>query len=180
MSEFLSVMACRCWPACSLSSVQPSLGSTCWPGGSFSWTWPWPRSRRWRQRGLFAGAEPHDPSTYFWSFASPSLGAAPSPSFGTGKPLGPAGGFSSAISFSWPRCPLLLLQIRPHGAEHVQGVLMSEAWAGSVPRTLPSWRRSMPWSGFFLWRRHKVLLLCSKTRGSERQGHSCALVGILL
>src|SRR5262249_3212306 len=73
------------------------------------------------------GAEPHDPSTYYWSFGCTLLGAALF-SFLWARGHSVLQEAFIGISFAFATSTtLLMLSNSPHGAEHVQGTLSGEA-----------------------------------------------------
>jgi zinc/manganese transport system permease protein len=119
------------------------------------------------------GAEPHDPSTYFWSFGFTLLGAALF-SFLWDRKHSVLQEAFIGISFSLATAAtLLLLANAPHGAEHVQGTLSGEALGWVGVKDLAIMTPLYAAVGLFLWRRHKVLLLCSENpEKAERHGHS--------
>lgn len=115
------------------------------------------------------GAEPHDPSTYFWSFGFTLLGAA-------------------LFSFLWDRhhsvlqeafigisfalataATLLLLSNAPHGAEHVRGSLSGESlgWVRWKDIGVMAVLFGVVGTALF-FNRHK-LLLCSQDPARAKQ-----------
>ncbi len=119
------------------------------------------------------GAEPHDPSMYFWSFGFTILGAA-------------------LFSFLWDRnhsvlqeafigisfalataATLLLLANAPHGAEHVQGTLSGEALGWVAWRDIVIMAGLYAVVGAFLYFNRKKLALCSENpKEARRRGLS--------
>ncbi len=119
------------------------------------------------------GADPHDPSTYYWSFGFTLLGAA-------------------LFSFLWDRehsvlqeafigisfavataATLLLLSTAPHGAEHVSGALSGEALGWVTWRDIAIMAALFAIVGAFLYARRRTLMRCSEDpRGARRDGVS--------
>jgi zinc/manganese transport system permease protein len=108
------------------------------------------------------GAEPHDPSVYYWSFGFTLLGAA-------------------LFSFLWDRnhsvlqeafigisfalataATLLLLTNAPHGAEHVQGTLSGEALGWVTWRDIVIMLAIYSVVGVFLFLARRKLQICSE------------------
>jgi zinc/manganese transport system permease protein len=108
------------------------------------------------------GAEPHDPSMYYWSFGFTLLGAA-------------------LFSFLWDRehsvlqeafigvsfalataATLLLLSNAPHGAEHVSGALSGEALGWVTWKDIAVMVVIDALAGAFLLLSHRKLSLCSE------------------
>jgi zinc/manganese transport system permease protein len=108
------------------------------------------------------GAEPHDPSVYYWSFGFTLLGAA-------------------LFSFLWDRnhsvlqeafigisfalataATLLLLTNAPHGAEHVQGTLSGEALGWVTWRDIFVMLAIYSVAGAFLYFARHKLRVCSE------------------
>ena len=87
------------------------------------------------------GAEPHDPSMYYWSFGFTLLGAA----------------------------TLLLLSNAPHGAEHVSGALSGEALGWVTWRDIAIMSALFVLVGAFLFFSRRKLLLCSEDPKKARQ-----------
>jgi zinc/manganese transport system permease protein len=115
------------------------------------------------------GADPHDPSTYYWSFGFTLLGAA-------------------LFSFLWDRehsvlqeafigisfavataATLLLLSNAPHGAEHVSGTLSGEALGWVAWRDIIIMATLFAIVGAFLFMSRRKLLLCSEDPKKARQ-----------
>jgi zinc/manganese transport system permease protein len=174
MSEFLSVMALPMLACLLLVLIHPSLGQHVLARGVIFVDLALAQIAALGASVAFLlGAEPHDPSTYFWSFGFTLLGAALF-SFLWDRKHSVLQEAFIGISFSLATAAtLLLLANTPHGAEHVQGVLSGEAlgWVGTKDLAIMAPLYALV--GFFLWRRHKVLLLCSENpEEAERQGHS--------
>jgi len=108
------------------------------------------------------GAEPHDPSMYYWSFGFTLLGAA-------------------LFSFLWDRshsvlqeafigisfavataATLLMLTNAPHGAEHVQGTLSGEALGWVTGKDIVIMLVIYSVVGVFLYLARKKLHVCSE------------------
>ena len=174
MSEFLSVMALPMLACLLLVLIHPSLGQHVLARGVIFVDLALAQIAALGASVAFLlGAEPHDPSTYFWSFGFTLLGAALF-SFLWDRKHSVLQEAFIGISFSLATAAtLLLLANTPHGAEHVQGVLSGEAlgWVGA--KDLPIMAPLYAVVGIFLWAKHKVLLLCSQDpEEAERQGHS--------
>jgi len=177
MSNFLSVMALPLLACLLLVLILPSLGQHVLARGVIFVDLALAQIAALGQSVAFLlGAESHDPSTYYWSFAFTLLGAA-------------------LFSFLWDRnhsvlqeafigiafslataATLLLLANSPHGAEHVQGTLSGEA-LGWV-----AWRDVLLMAGFysvvgvFLYLKRHTLALCSADpKQAVREGHSLKL-----
>jgi zinc/manganese transport system permease protein len=114
------------------------------------------------------GAEPHDPSTYYWSFGFTLLGAA-------------------LFSFLWDRnhsvlqeafigisfalataATLLMLSNAPHGAEHVQGTLSGEALGWVTWRDIIVMFVLYAIVGVFLFAARNKLRICSEDPAKAR------------
>ena len=114
------------------------------------------------------GAEPHDPSVYYWSFGFTLLGAA-------------------LFSFLWDRnhsvlqeafigisfalataATLLLLTNAPHGAEHVQGTLSGEALGWVTWRDIFVMLAIFSVVGAFLYLSRRKLQICSEDPARAR------------
>ncbi len=115
------------------------------------------------------GAEPHDPSTYYWSFGFTLLGAA-------------------LFSFLWDRehsvlqeafigitfalataATLLLLANAPHGAEHVRGTLSGEALGWVRWRDIVVMAALYALVGAFQFLNREKLFLCSEEPRKAKQ-----------
>jgi zinc/manganese transport system permease protein len=115
------------------------------------------------------GAQPHDPSMYYWSFGFTLLGAALF-SFLWDREHSVLQEAFIGISFALATAAtLLLLSNAPHGAEHVQGALSGEA-LGWV-----SWKDIIIMAvlyavvGAFLYFGRRQLLLCSENPKKARE-----------
>src|SRR5262245_41646259 len=115
------------------------------------------------------GAEPHDPSMYYWSFGFTLLGAA-------------------LFSFMWDRehsvlqeafivvsfalataATLLLLANAPHGAEHIRGSLSGEALGWVTWRDIVIMAALFAVVGAFQFFNRKKLFLCSEDPKRARE-----------
>jgi len=115
------------------------------------------------------GAEPHDPSMYFWSFGFTLLGAA-------------------LFSFLWDRnhsvlqeafigisfalataATLILLSNAPHGAEHVRGALSGEALGWVTWKDIAIMTVLYSIVGLFLYLNRRKLFLCSENPKEARR-----------
>jgi len=114
------------------------------------------------------GAEPHDPSMYFWSFGFTLLGAA-------------------LFSFLWDRnhsvlqeafigisfalataATILLLSNAPHGAEHVRGAFSGEALGWVTWKDIVIMAILFALVGTFLYTNRRKLALCSEDPAKAR------------
>lgn len=119
------------------------------------------------------GAEPHDPSTYYWSFGFTLLGAALF-SFLWDRNHSVLQEAFIGISFAFATATtLLMLANSPHGAEHVQGTLSGEALGWVTWKDIAVMAAFYAVVGAFLFVKHKTLMLCSaEPHEAERQGLS--------
>jgi zinc/manganese transport system permease protein len=177
MSNFLSVMALPLLACLLLVLILPSLGQHVLARGVIFVDLALAQIAALGQSVAFlTGAEPHDPSTYYWSFAFTLLGAA-------------------LFSFLWDRnhsvlqeafigiafalataMTLLLLANAPHGAEHVQGTLSGEALGWVSLRDVGIMAVFYTVVGAFLFLKRKILHLCSSdVPEAKRRGHSLKL-----
>jgi zinc/manganese transport system permease protein len=115
------------------------------------------------------GAEPHDPSMYYWSFGFTLLGAALF-SFLWDREHSVLQEAFIGISFALATAgTLLLLSNAPHGAEHVSATLSGEAlgWVTWQDITIMSILFAIV--GAFLFFFRKKLLLCSQDPKQARR-----------
>lgn len=122
------------------------------------------------------GAEPHDPSTYYWSFVFTLLGAALF-SFLWDRNHSVLQEAFIGIAFSLATATsLLLLTNAPHGAEHVQGTLSGEALGWVSWKDIAVMGIIYALVGSFLYWGNKNLTLCStNTKEAKRKGLSIKL-----
>lgn len=174
MSTFFQVMALPMLACLLLVLILPSLGQHVLARGVIFVDLALAQIASLGQSVAFLrGAEPHDPATYYWSFAFTLLGAAlfsflwdRNHSVLQEAFIGIAFAFATATS-------LLLLANSPHGAEHVQGTLSGEAlgWVTWKDIGIMAVFYALV-GGFLLWK-HKTLMLCSSDpKGAQRQGLS--------
>ncbi|MGH7742307.1 MAG: metal ABC transporter permease [Candidatus Eiseniibacteriota bacterium] len=114
------------------------------------------------------GAEPHDPSMYFWSFGFTLLGAALF-SFLWDREHSVLQEAFIGISFALATAAtLLLLSNAPHGAEHVQGTLSGEALGWVTWRDIIIMATLYAIVGAFLYFGRRKLMLCSEDPAKAR------------
>ena len=115
------------------------------------------------------GAEPHDPSMYYWSFGFTLLGAALF-SFLWDREHSVLQEAFIGISFALATAAtLLLLSNAPHGAEHVSGALSGEALGWVSWRDIAIMATLFAIVGAFLFMSRRKLLLCSEDPRKARQ-----------
>jgi zinc/manganese transport system permease protein len=108
------------------------------------------------------GAEPHDPSVYYWSFGFTLLGAALF-SFLWDRSHSVLQEAFIGISFALATAAtLLMLTNAPHGAEHVQGTLSGEALGWVTWRDIVIMLVIYTIVGAFLYFARKKLQVCSE------------------
>jgi len=108
------------------------------------------------------GADPHDPSTYYWSFGFTLLGAALF-SFLWDREHSVLQEAFIGISFALATAAtLLLLSNAPHGAEHVSGTLSGEALGWVAWRDIAIMATLFAIVGAFLFLSRRKLQLCSE------------------
>jgi len=108
------------------------------------------------------GADPHDPSTYVWSFGFTLLGAALF-SFLWDREHSVLQEAFIGISFALATAAtLLLLSNAPHGAEHVSGTLSGEALGWVTWRDIAIMATLFAIVGTFLFLNRRKLSLCSE------------------
>ncbi len=119
------------------------------------------------------GAEPHDPSVYYWSFGFTLLGAALF-SFLWDREHSVLQEAFIGISFALATAAtLLLLSNAPHGAEHVSGTLSGEALGWVTWKDIAILAGIDAIAGTFLLVSRRRLMLCSEDpREARRQGLS--------
>jgi len=108
------------------------------------------------------GADPHDPSTYYWSFGFTLLGAALF-SFLWDREHSVLQEAFIGISFALATAAtLLLLSNAPHGAEHVSGTLSGEALGWVTWKDIAIMAALFAIVGTFLFVSRRKLLICSE------------------
>jgi len=108
------------------------------------------------------GAEPHDPSMYYWSFGFTLLGAALF-SFLWDREHSVLQEAFIGISFALATAAtLLMLSNAPHGAEHVSGTLSGEALGWVTWRDIAIMATIFAIAGAFLFFNRRKLSLCSE------------------
>ncbi len=119
------------------------------------------------------GAEPHDPSVYYWSFGFTLLGAALF-SFLWDREHSVLQEAFIGISFALATAAtLLLLSNAPHGAEHVSGTLSGEALGWVTWKDIAILAGIDAIAGTFLLVSRRRLMLCSEDpREARRRGLS--------
>lgn len=119
------------------------------------------------------GADPHDPSTYYWSFGFTLLGAALF-SFLWDREHSVLQEAFIGISFALATAAtLLLLSNAPHGAEHVSGTLSGEALGWVTWKDVVIMATLFAIVGTFLFLSRRKLHLCSEDpKSARRQGLS--------
>jgi zinc/manganese transport system permease protein len=115
------------------------------------------------------GAEPHDPSTYYWSFGFTLLGAALF-SFMWDREHSVLQEAFIGISFALATAAtLLLLSNAPHGAEHVRGALSGEALGWVRWRDIAIMAALYAIVGAFQFINRRKLFLCSEDPHRARE-----------
>jgi zinc/manganese transport system permease protein len=108
------------------------------------------------------GADPHDPSTYYWSFGFTLLGAALF-SFLWDREHSVLQEAFIGISFALATAAtLLMLSNAPHGAEHVSGTLSGEALGWVTWKDIAVMVVLFAVVGTFLFLQRRKLMLCSE------------------
>jgi zinc/manganese transport system permease protein len=114
------------------------------------------------------GAEPHDPSMYFWSFGFTLLGAALF-SFLWDREHSVLQEAFIGISFALATAAtLLLLSNAPHGAEHVSATLSGEALGWVTWKDIVIMATLYVFVGVFLFFNRRKLILCSENPRKAR------------
>jgi len=115
------------------------------------------------------GAEPHDPSMYYWSFGFTLLGAALF-SFLWDREHSVLQEAFIGISFALATAAtLLMLSNAPHGAEHVSGALSGEALGWVTWQDITIMATLFAIVGAFLFICRRKLLLCSQDPKQARR-----------
>ena len=161
--NFLSVMALPLLACALLVLILPSLGQHVLARGVIFVDLALAQIAALGQSVAFLmGAEPHDPSTYFWSFGFTLLGAALF-SFLWDREHSVLQEAFIGISFALATAAtLLLLSNAPHGAEHVSGTLSGEALGWVTWRDIAIMATLYAVVGSFLFFNRRKLFLCSE------------------
>jgi zinc/manganese transport system permease protein len=115
------------------------------------------------------GAEPHDPSMYFWSFGFTLLGAALF-SFLWDREHSVLQEAFIGISFALATAAtLLLLSNAPHGAEHVSATLSGEALGWVTWKDIAIMGTLYVFVGAFLFFNRRKLMVCSEDPKKAKQ-----------
>src|SRR6266542_3486934 len=122
-----------------------------------------------RSVAFLLGAEPHDPSMYYWAFGFTLLGAALF-SFLWDRSHSVLQEAFIGISFALATAAtLLLLSNAPHGAEHVSGALSGEALGWVTWKDIVIMATLYAIVGAFLFFSRRKLRLCSENPKEARQ-----------
>jgi zinc/manganese transport system permease protein len=161
--NFLSVMALPLLACALLVLILPSLGQHVLARGVIFVDLALAQIAALGQSVAFLmGAEPHDPSTYFWSFGFTLLGAALF-SFLWDREHSVLQEAFIGISFALATAAtLLLLSNAPHGAEHVSGTLSGEALGWVTWRDIAIMATLYAVVGSFLFFNRRKLFICSE------------------
>ena len=177
MSNFIAVMGLPVIACVLLVLIHPALGTHVLARGVIFVDLALAQIAAMGQSVAFLmGAEPHDPSTYYWSFAFTLLGAAlfsflwdRNHSVLQEAFIGIAFSLSTAAS-------LLLLANAPHGAEHVAHTLNGEALGWVTAKDIGVMAFFYAIVGLFLFWNRKTLIICSTNpQEAHRQGLSVKL-----
>jgi zinc/manganese transport system permease protein len=177
MTNFLSVMALPMLACLLLALILPALGQHVLARGVIFVDLALAQIAALGQSVAYLlGAEPHDPSTYTWSFAFTFLGAALF-SFLWDRSHSVLQEAFIGITFAFATAAtLLLLANAPHGAEHVQGTLSGEALGWVSWQDIAIMALLYALIGAFLYWKHPRLMLCSSApQEARRQGISLRL-----
>lgn len=168
--SFLAVMALPLLACALLVLILPSLGQHVLARGVIFVDLALAQIAALGQSVAFLmGAEPHDPSTYFWSFGFTLLGAALF-SFLWDREHSVLQEAFIGISFALATAAtLLLLSNAPHGAEHVSGTLSGEALGWVTWRDIAIMAVLYAVVGAFLFFNRRRLLLCSEDPKRARE-----------
>jgi zinc/manganese transport system permease protein len=168
--EFIAVMALPIIACLLLVLIHPSLGQHVLARGVIFVDLALAQIAALGQSVAYLlGAEPHDPSMYFWSFGFTLIGAA-------------------LFAFLWDRnhsvlqeafigisfalataATLLMLSNAPHGAEHVQGALNGEALGWVTWKDVVIMGALYSVVGAFLYFNRRKLMLCSENPRKARE-----------
>ena len=168
--SFLAVMALPLLACLLLVLILPALGRHVLARGVIFVDLALAQSAALGQSVAFLlGAEPHDPSMYYWSFGFTLLGAALF-SFLWDREHSVLQEAFIGISFALATAAtLLLLSNAPHGAEHVSGTLSGEALGWVTWRDIAIMATLFAIVGAFLFVCRRKLSLCSEDPKRARQ-----------
>lgn len=172
--EFFTVMALPLLACLLLALIHPSLGRHVLARGVIFVDLALAQIAAMGQSVAYLlGAEPTDPSMYYWSFGFTLLGAAVF-SFLWDREHSVLQEAFIGISFALATAAtLLLLANAPHGAEHVRGSLSGEALGWVTKRDITVMAVLYAVVGSFLFLKRKTLILCSEDpREARRRGLS--------
>jgi len=175
--EFVSVMALPLLACFLLALIHPSLGRHVLARGVIFVDLALAQIAAMGQSVAYLlGAEPSDPSMYYWSFGFTLLGAAIF-SFLWDREHSVLQEAFIGISFALATAAtLLLLANAPHGAEHVRGSLSGEALGWVTRRDIAVMAVLYAVVGSFLFLKRKTLILCSEDpKEARRRGLSVKL-----
>ena len=175
--EFFSVMALPLLACFLLALIHPSLGRHVLARGVIFVDLALAQIAAMGQSVAYLlGAEPSDPSMYYWSFGFTLLGAAIF-SFLWDREHSVLQEAFIGISFALATAAtLLLLANAPHGAEHVRGSLSGEALGWVTRRDIAVMAVLYAVVGSFLFLKRKTLILCSEDpKEARRRGLSVKL-----
>jgi zinc/manganese transport system permease protein len=168
--NFLSVMALPLLACLLLVLILPVLGRHVLPRGVIFVDLALAQIAALGQSVAFLlGAEPHDPSMYYWSFGFTLLGAALF-SFLWDREHSVLQEAFIGISFALATAAtLLLLSNAPHGAEHVSGALSGEALGWVTWKDIAIMATLFAIVGAFLFFSRRKLVLCSEDPRKARK-----------
>jgi zinc/manganese transport system permease protein len=168
--SFLTVMALPLLACLLLGLILPSLGEHVLARGVIFVDLALAQIAALGQSVAFLlGADPHDPSVYFWSFGFTLLGAALF-SFLWDREHSVLQEAFIGISFALATAAtLILLSNAPHGAEHVSGALSGEALGWVTGRDIAVMVALYVVVGAFLYWNRRKLALCSENPWQARR-----------
>jgi zinc/manganese transport system permease protein len=161
--SFLTVMALPLFACLLLALILPTLGRHVLARGVIFVDLALAQIAALGQSVAFLlGAEPHDPSMYYWSFGFTLLGAALF-SFLWDRSHSVLQEAFIGISFALATAAtLLMLSNAPHGAEHVQGTLSGEALGWVTWRDIVIMLVIYTVVGAFLYFARRQIHICSE------------------
>ena len=168
--NFLAVMALPLLACLLLVLILPALGSHVLARGVIFVDLALAQIAALGQSVAFLlGADPHDPSTYYWSFGFTLLGAALF-SFLWDREHSVLQEAFIGISFALATAAtLLLLSNAPHGAEHVSGALSGEALGWVTWKDIAIMATLYAIVGTFLYLGRRKFALCSEDPKKARE-----------
>ncbi len=168
--NFLSVMALPLLACLLLLLILPALGGHVLARGVIFVDLALAQIAAMGQSVAFLlGAEPHDPSMYYWSFGFTLLGAALF-SFLWDREHSVLQEAFIGISFALATAAtLLLLSNAPHGAEHVSGALSGEALGWVTWKDIVIMAALFAAVGTFLFLNRRKLQVCSENPRKARE-----------